>query len=174
MKRLLLLLALGSGGCLEFARVSIAIDVRAKKMTAAFKSITSDVMPGDDVSPDAHHLLAITSDEKEAKGLGNALGLGEVTYGARTVTVAGDRLDGAMEVAFERLADVRVSGYDATRPYRYCPPSGMVVTGANAAFRDDRGCVIWEDSTQILRVDLALESQPRGTSLVSAWRAIAK
>ncbi len=169
---LLILLALG--GCLEFGRASLAIDVHAKHMKVSFSGITSDIAPGGDVSGDVNDLRTMLADDAKASVLGDVLGLGPVKYGPRKVTDGGDRLDGALDVAFERLSDVRISGYDALRPYRYCPPRGMTVASANAAYRDGRGCVIWDDTTQILRVELVLESQPRGTSLVAAWRALGR
>jgi hypothetical protein len=156
-------------GCLEIERVSLEIDIRAKRMRLAFANITSDLAPKD-AAEDARALREmITSDDKIA-WVTESLELRYVKVEARKVIDTGSRLDGEMSASFERLGEAGISGYDAKRPYRYCPPGGMSVVAANASFRDSRGCVVWEDTAQVLRIDLAPHSRPKGTSILGAWR----
>ncbi len=173
----LCLCCLLSSACLEAERIVYQFDLRTKKGKITFVAIGSDRKPtgkrsGEQQEQEDYRVLMHFSAAKKIRvGRTRKLGLIKHSGLSKRLYEHRGKLNGELVFRFDKASDIELGSYDSKRPYRFCPPEGTVVAASNGHFRDSTGCVIWERSAQLLRIEVVPWRRAKGNSLLARYKS---
>jgi len=160
MRRLLLLPLLLATGCVDYVSVDYVIDLRAGKATVTYQDLRGD--GHDDFVTLVTKLIPEGNFEAEFP---------RATVVRKGPVAREGRLDVDVELSLPDPGAARVGAWDASAPYRLCPPEGAVFVETNASFRDADGCAIWRKGVRVLRAQAVMQTEPTNGSLLGEFQS---
>ena len=159
MKRLLPLSFLLLTGCPSFDRVEYILqldrheavfvwhDLRGSD-SGDFNSILDDFVFGDKASEEFPRATVVS----------------------RRLVPHGEELDFRLDLRFETPDDIGILPGDATHPYRFCAPDGLMVSAAANALRDADHCVLFGKDTTVLHLEAKRVEGLHDTTMLPYYR----
>lgn len=159
MRRLFPLTLLLATGCVDYVSVDYVIDLRAATATVTYQDLRGD--GSDDFVTLMTKLIPEGNFEAEFP---------RATVIRKEAVARDDHLDVDVVLSLPDAGAARVGAWDASAPYRLCPPEDAVFVETNASFRDADGCAIWRKGTRVLRARAVMQSVPGNGSLLGEFQ----